>query len=122
MRILESERKGYQKLREEAERIWTECENLTNFPEICEKMGMNLTKDYSDIFLAYEEFQTSVLMNKRIPTKEYILKVGALNERISSRIKSVQTVACRILELKSKIEQFNIAQSAIYQYLTGIID
>ena len=61
-------------------------------------------------------------MNKRIPTKEYILKVGALNERISIRIKSVQTVACRILELKSKIEQFNIAQSTIYQYLTGIID
>lgn len=122
MNILESEVKGYQKLREEAEQILKECENLTDFPEICGKIGMNLTKDYSDIFLAYEEFQTSVLMNKKMPTKEYLLKVGALSERISIRINSVRTVACRNLDLKSKVEQFNIAQSAVYQYLLEIID
>ena len=85
-------------------------------------MGMNLARDYSDIYVAYEEFQTSVLMNEKIPTKKYLLKVGALNERVSIRINSVQTVACRNLELKSKVEQFNVAQSAIYQYLIGIID
>jgi len=57
-----------------------------------------------------------------MPEKDYLLNVGAFNERISIRIKSVQTVACRILELKSKVEQFNIAQSEIYQYLLEIID
>ena len=115
--------KGYQKLREEAELILTDCQKLTDFPEVYENMGINLAKDYSDIYLAYEQFQTSVLMTKKeMLEKDYLLNVGALGERISIRIGSVQTVACRNLELKSKIEQFNIAQSAIYQYLTGIIN
>ena len=122
MRILESELKGYQKLREEAEKILTDCQKITDFPDVYKNMGMNLARDYSDIYVAYEEFQTSVLMNEKIPTKKYLLKVGALNERVSIRINSVQTVACRNLELKSKVEQFNVAQSAIYQYLIGIID
>lgn len=97
MRILESEVEGYQNLREKAVKILTDCQNLTDFPEVYKNTGINLAKDY-------------------------LLNVGAFNERISIRIKSVQTVACRILELKSKVEQFNIAQSEIYQYLLGIID
>lgn len=122
MRILESEVKCYQKLREEAELILTDCQKSTDFPEVYKNTGINLAKDYSDIYLAYEQFQTSVLMTKEMPEKEYLLNVGALNERISIRINSVKTVACRSLELKSKVEQFNIAQSAVYQYLLEIID
>ena len=122
MRILESEVEGYQNLRKKAVKILTDCQNLTDFPEVYKNTGINLAKDYSVIYLAYEQFQTSVLMNKEMPEKDYLLNVGAFNERISIRIKSVQTVACRILELKSKVEQFNIAQSEIYQYLLGIID
>ena len=122
MRILESEVEGYQNLREKAVKILTDCQNLTDFSEVYKNTGINLAKDYSDIYLAYEQFQTSVLMTEEMPEKDYLLNVGAFNERISIRIKSVQTVACRILELKSKVEQFNIAQSEIYQYLLGIID
>ena len=34
MRILESEVEGYQNLREKAVKILTDCQNLTDFPEV----------------------------------------------------------------------------------------
>ena len=46
MRILESEVEGYQNLREKAVKILTDCQNLTDFPEVYKNTGINLAKDY----------------------------------------------------------------------------
>lgn len=122
MRILASEIEGYQKLREDAERILTECQNLTDFPNVYKTIGVNLGKDYADIYLAFEEFQKEVLMDKKIQVKNYIFKIGVLEGRISTRIKSIQTVGIKNLELKSKLEKFMIAKSAVIKYLLSIMD
>ena len=122
MRILASEIEGYQKLRENTERILTECQSLTDFPNVYKTIGINLGKDYSDIYLAFEEFQKEVLMDKKIQVKDYIFKVGVLEGRLSTRIKSIQTVGIKNLELKSKLEKFMIAKSAVIKYLLSIMD
>lgn len=122
MRILASEIEGYQKLRENTERILTECQSLTDFPNVHKTIGINLGKDYADIYLAFEEFQKEVLMDKKIQVKDYIFKVGVLEGRLSTRIKSIQTVGIKNLELKSKLEKFMIAKSAVIKYLLSIMD
>ena len=122
MRILESEVEGYQNLREKAVKILTDCQNLTDFPEVYKNTGINLAKDYADIYLAFEEFQKEVLMDKKIQVKDYIFKVGVLEGRLSTRIKSIQTVGIKNLELKSKLEKFMIAKSAVIKYLLSIMD
>lgn len=122
MQILESEIEGYEKLRKEAERILTECQNITDFPRFYKTIGINLGKDYSDIYVAYEEFKISVLMGEKISEKNYIFQVGVLDGRISTRMKSIQTAASNDLAFKSKVEEFMIAKNAVVKYLLSIMD
>lgn len=122
MHILESEIEGYQKLRAEAEQLLTECQNITDFSKLYENMRINLVKEYADIYVAYEEFKTSVLMDKKISEENYIFQVGVLEGRISTRIKTVQTVAVVDLTFKSKLEKFMIAKNNVNKYLLSIMD
>ena len=122
MHILQSEINGYQKLRDEAERVLTECQNITDFPRLYKTNGINLGKEYADIYVAYEEFKTAVLMDKKISEKNYIFQVGVLDGRISTRIKTLQTVAVVDLAFKSKVEKFMIAKNNVTQYLLSIMD
>lgn len=122
MKILVSDIEGYQKLRGKSERLLAECQALTDFPSVHKNMGINLGRDYADIYIAYEEFQNTVLLAEKMSSKEYTFKVGILEGRIKTRMKSIQTVASTNLNLKNKVEQFLIAKNAVVEYLLEIAD
>ena len=84
MNILETEIENYQKLREKAEGILSECQTLTDFTKLNKMIGCNLGKEYTDIYIAYKEFKRSVLKSGKMSEKEYVFRVGILEGRISN--------------------------------------
>lgn len=117
MVILASEIERYRKIRKEAERILTECQGLTT-----NKESFNLGKEYSDVYIAYAEFEALVITSGKIPDKDYIFQVGSLEGRVLTRIKEIQVVANTNPSLKRKLDEFLIAQKDLTKYLLSIMD
>ena len=63
-----------------------------------------------------------MLLAEKMTSNEYTFKVGILEGRIKTRMKSIQTVASTNLNLKNKVEQFLIAKNAVVEYLLEIAD
>lgn len=122
MHILESEIKGYKQLKKKAERILTECQEITCFPKFDKTTGVNLGKEYAEIYVAYQEFEFSILISGKMSEKNYIFAVGILEGQISERLKEIQRVAKNYPALKSKLEEFMIAKNEVTQYLLSIMD
>ena len=122
MKILKSEIEGYLKLKDAAEKILTECQNLTDFKKANNALECNLAKDYAEIYLLLKEFKRVVLNEGETSEIDYIFRVGVLDGRISDRVAKIQRAANYDINLYNKVQEFLIAKSEIFKYLKNMID